>query len=223
MTRTQARVLSREEARAFYDRFGAKQDAQAFYEDRAVADLLAHADCGHARAVCEFGCGTGRFAVRLLRECLPADATYFACDQSTTMVELARQRLAAFGPRVEVRLTDGAPRIEAADNAFDRFVSNYVLDLLSSADIAAILTEAHRVLQPGGLLCLASLTVGATALSRLVSGLWSRVHAFRPDWVGGCRPIELAAEIPGERWAIVHHRVMAAFGVPSEVVVARKR
>ena len=33
-------MLSRDEAKAFYDRFGAKQDSQGFYEDRALEDLV---------------------------------------------------------------------------------------------------------------------------------------------------------------------------------------
>jgi hypothetical protein len=55
------RMLSHEEARAFYDWFGARQDSQRFYEDPALCDLLGHADFGEARSVFEFGCGTGRF------------------------------------------------------------------------------------------------------------------------------------------------------------------
>ena len=35
-------VLSHAEARRFYDRFGAKQDAQAFYERSALEDLALH-------------------------------------------------------------------------------------------------------------------------------------------------------------------------------------
>ncbi len=65
----------REQVRAFYDRFGAKQDSQAFYEDAATADLILNAELGAARAVFEFGCGTGRFAEKLLAEHLPADCS----------------------------------------------------------------------------------------------------------------------------------------------------
>jgi hypothetical protein len=36
-------VLTRSQAQRFYDRFGKKQDAQAFYEDAALDDLIAHA------------------------------------------------------------------------------------------------------------------------------------------------------------------------------------
>jgi SAM-dependent methyltransferase len=68
------RTLSPARAKAFYDRFGRKQDAQAFYEDAALDDLVSHASFGTARTVFELGCGTGRLAVTLLRERLPEAA-----------------------------------------------------------------------------------------------------------------------------------------------------
>ena len=33
-------MLTRDEARAFYDRFGSKQDWQSIYEGRALRDLM---------------------------------------------------------------------------------------------------------------------------------------------------------------------------------------
>jgi len=35
--------LTSSEARAYYDKFGKKQDTQGFYEDPALDDLIAHA------------------------------------------------------------------------------------------------------------------------------------------------------------------------------------
>ena len=96
------RTLSHVEARAFYDWFGAKQDSQRFYEDQAVADLIIHADFDQARAVYEFGCGTGRLAKRLLSSYLPPDCRYQAVDISATMVRLAQERLARWSERVRV-------------------------------------------------------------------------------------------------------------------------
>jgi hypothetical protein len=52
------KTLSHHEAKAFYDRFGARQDGQAFYEDGALQELVRHARFAHAREVVEFGCGT---------------------------------------------------------------------------------------------------------------------------------------------------------------------
>jgi ubiquinone/menaquinone biosynthesis C-methylase UbiE len=217
-----ASVLSRDQARRVYDRIGARQDTQAFYEDRATALLIEHGDFDAAHRVLEFGCGTGRFAFRLLSEHLPADASYRALDLSPTMVRLARERLAPFGARAEVALTDGAPPTLEPPSSRDRFVSNYVLDLLSEADIVAVIGEAHRILAPGGLLCLSSLSSGEGVLSRLVSRAWSTVHAFRPALVGGCRPLDLLAWLPQGRWELRHHAKLAPYGVASEALVATR-
>ena len=60
-------TLTPSEARTFYDKFGEKQDTQGFYENPALEDLIVHADFQHAQKVFEFGCGTGKFAERLLQ------------------------------------------------------------------------------------------------------------------------------------------------------------
>jgi ubiquinone/menaquinone biosynthesis C-methylase UbiE len=215
-------ALSHEQARRVYDRIGARQDTQAFYEDRASEVLVEHGEFGAAQRVLEFGCGTGRFALRLLSQQLPAVARYRALDLSPTMVRLARERLAAFGSRAEVVLTDGSPPVAEPAASRDRFVSNYVLDLLSEDDIAAVVREAHRILEPGGLLCLSSLSMGTGAFSRWVSHTWSRVHALRPALVGGCRPLELLSWIPSKQWRVRHHVELAPFGVPSEALIAER-
>ena len=215
-------ALSREHARSVYDRIGARQDTQAFYEDRATEVLVQHGQFGTAHQVLEFGCGTGRFALRLLLHHLPQDARYRALDLSPTMVRLARERLAPFGSRAEVILTDGSPPVAEPAASGDRFVSNFVLDLLSEDDIAAVVREAHRILEPGGLLCLTSLSTGTGSFSRLVSRTWSRVHALRPALVGGCRPLELLSWVPSKHWRVRHHAKLVPFGAPSEVLIAER-
>ncbi len=215
-------TLSHDQARRVYDRIGARQDTQAFYEDRATRILVSHGEFGTARRVLEFGCGTGRFAFRLLSQHLPQDARYRALDLSPTMVRLARERLAPFGQRAEVALTDGSPPTAEPADSCDRFVSNFVLDLLSEEDIAAVVREAHRILEPAGLLCLSSLSTGTGSFSRLVSRLWVRVQGLRPALVGGCRPLELLAWVTPPRWKLRHHARLAPFGVASEVVVAER-
>jgi SAM-dependent methyltransferase len=216
-------MLSHEQAKAFYDRFGRKQDWQSFYESAAVEALIGNGAFGQAGAVLEFGCGTGRFAQTLLSEHLPASALYIGVDISDTMVGLARERLAPFSGRAEVVLTDGSPRLDFEETAFDRFVSNYVLDLLTFEEIEAVLQEAWRLLEPGGLLALTSLTHGFTPASRAVTTLWKALHAIRPMLVGGCRPIHLRELVAGERWQVRYSDRFSSFGVPSEVLVAAKR
>ena len=94
------------EIQAFYDSFGKKQDTQSFYEDSALDELIAHAHFSEAEKVFEFGCGTGRFADRLLKEYLPSSASYLGCDLSSTMVGLAKERLAKYAERAQVLQSD---------------------------------------------------------------------------------------------------------------------
>jgi SAM-dependent methyltransferase len=216
-------ALSYEQARRVYDRIGALQDRQAFYEDRATSEILRHGRFSEAEHVFEFGCGTGRLALELLGHHLPPRATYRGVDLSPTMVALARPRIAPFSDRAEVRLSEGAPPSDEPAASCDRWLSTYVLDLLAEDDIAAVLSEAHRMLRPGGLLCLAGLSTGTGPCSRTVSRAWSWVQRLRPALVGGCRPVELRPFLAPSRWRLVHHATPAPFCVPSEVVVAERR
>jgi ubiquinone/menaquinone biosynthesis C-methylase UbiE len=214
-------MLSHEKARAFYDWFGAKQDWQRFYEDPAVDSLVRHLSLESAKSVIEFGCGTGRLAGSFLANHLPADAEYLGLDVSPVMVRLTEGRLARFGDRARVLLTTGETTLPVASGSFDRFISIYVLDLLTEDEVRSLVAEAHRVLAPGGLLGLVSLTHGFTPLSRVVEKVWVTLHRANPAIVGGCRPISLQKFVK-DAWAIRHAQKIARFGVPSEVLVAEK-
>jgi cyclopropane fatty-acyl-phospholipid synthase-like methyltransferase len=216
------RTLTHEQARAFYDRLGAGQDSQAFYEDHATTRLVEHLELASARSVFEFGCGTGRFAASLLARHLPADASYLGVDVSSTMVALAKKRTEKHAERAEIRQTDGSPRLDVDSGNVDRVVSTYVLDLLSDEDIGSFIDEAHRALAPRGLLGLVSLTGGDTRGSRMVMAGWRMVHRLSPKLVGGCRPITLQAFIDEARWQTRYADRVAPFGLPSEILVAEK-
>jgi ubiquinone/menaquinone biosynthesis C-methylase UbiE len=221
------RIITHQEARRFYDRFGARQDAQSFYEDKAVEALIRHADFEHAGAVLEFGCGTGRLAERLLKHILPPNAKYQGLDISSTMVELANQRLRPMAGRSQVTRTEGDVQLPFADQQFDRFLSTYVLDLLTEQEIDAVIAQAHRVLKTGGRLALASLSYGENLVSAGVTRLWTLIHHINPNWVGGCRPLGLEHFFNMEHfeapvWEIMYREKISQYGITSEVLVAKK-
>ncbi len=132
-----AATLPHHQIRAIYDRIGARQDWQCFYEGPATADLVAHLELAEAHAVLEFGCGTGALAATLLAQRLGAECRYLALDSSRTMARLAAARLEPWRDRAEVRLTDGSLSLGCADASVDRFLSAYLLDLLSEDRIRA--------------------------------------------------------------------------------------
>ncbi|MEO6772182.1 MAG: class I SAM-dependent methyltransferase [Kofleriaceae bacterium] len=212
-------VLSPTAAQAYYDRFGKKQDSQGFYEDPALNELVAHASFQEARFVFEFGCGTGKFASRVLEKSMLPSASYLGCDISPVMIGLAKRRLEPYGERAQVVLSEAAVRFPVPAHSVDRVVSSYVLDLLSEADIKRFFSESHRVMIPGGKLCIASLTSGVNVPSRIVSSLWMSVFRIRPALVGGCRPIHIDAFVNRQQWQVAHRRVVTPYGVPSEVLI----
>ena len=216
------RTLSHQQARRTYDRIGSFQDSQGFYEDRATSLILQHGDFSSAQSIFEFGCGTGRFAQRLFEEYLPGTAHYRGTDVSPRMVELARRRLEPYSSRAEVILSEGDPPSDEAEASFDRFISNYVFDLLSHEEILAVLGEAHRMLGQDGRLCLSGISSGTGAVSRLVMGMVSRVQSVLPSLVGGCRPVDLLPLLPPSEWEVQYHTKVVAFGIASETVIARR-
>jgi len=214
-------VLSPQSAEKFYDRFGAWQDWQSFYESAAIDRLITEGAFNKAQSVCEFGCGTGRMAELLLQNVLPPNPTYLALDISATMIGLAEKRLTPWSKRSKAIQTNDAPTLHSENHSIDRVLSTYVLDLLSEADIRTFLTEARRALKPSGMLCNVSLMYGQAPLSKAVSSVWQKIHNWRPEMVGGCRPVALRPILDESQWHIEHLSVVRRFGICSEVLVAR--
>ena len=214
------RYLSPAEAKRFYDRLGSAQDWQGFFENPAINEMIGHAAFDSAHSIFEFGCGTGALASKLLQHYLPPNARYVGLDISDTMVSLAQERLKPWSERARIYHSDGSPRISEPDHSFDRFVSTYVLDLLAPDFIDQLLSEAHRLLVPGGKLCLVSMTFGTSNLSRSVCWGWQRLWRLSPTIVGGCHPIELSEYLGSEGWKPDHTTKVTSWGVTSEVLVA---
>lgn len=214
------RLLSAAQASRVYDRLAPVMNLSAVVEDRATNELLAHLDPARAESVFEFGCGTGHFARQLMRQA-PL-ARYQGLDVSPRMVALARKALQPWSPRISLRVSAGGAPTDQAEASCDRFVSNYVLDLLPEALIVQVLDEAHRMLRPGGLLALSSLTEGHTPASRVLMRGWSWLHERQPALVAGCRPILLRRYLDPARWDILHYRQVAPLAVPLEALVARR-
>lgn len=96
-------------------------------------------------AVLEVGAGTGELA-RMLADRVGPGGRIVATDVAAGMVEVMRARLSGIGP-VEVRECDAADT-GLGDGAVEAVVAR--MSLMFSADPAAAVQEAYRVLAPGG-------------------------------------------------------------------------
>ena len=183
----------------------------------------ASSDCASSKSICPRRATTEPTSAQRWFEYLSDTARYHGADLSPEMVRLARARLESHSPRAEVILTEGGPPIDEPTASYDRFVSNYVFDLLSHDDIRAVLREAHRILGPDGLLCLSGLSSGIGLTSRFVASVVGWIQSLRPSMVGGCRPLDLLPFLKESEWQVQHHSKVVAFGIPSEIVVAKRR
>ena len=97
--------------------------------------------------VLDAGCGSGRVTEQLLERMGPDGGTVIALDGSPSMVDAARERLAAYGDRVEYVVADlGLPL--PLDEPVDAILSTATFHWVSDHD--AMFRNLAAVLRPGG-------------------------------------------------------------------------
>ncbi|MGH8996867.1 MAG: methyltransferase domain-containing protein, partial [Acidimicrobiales bacterium] len=141
------------------DVFGASQYAQAELGDLPPEAVAASFGCANPVALAELrsgevvldlGSGGGIDVLLSARRVRPAGKAY-GLDMTDEMLELARANQAKAGVDNVEFLKGHIEAIPLPDASVDVVVSNCVINL--STDKAAVFAEAHRVLRPGGRLC----------------------------------------------------------------------
>lgn len=136
-----------------YDRLMQRLERRYFPDTRAWV-------CGRAEgATLELAVGTG-----LNLPHYPASVRLTAVDRDPTMLGLARTRARTLGRDVTFGEADAAA-LPYPDATFDTVVATFLL--CEVPDDAAAITEALRVLRPGGSLLLADHVVSTSVLVRL--------------------------------------------------------
>lgn len=125
------------------------------------------------RRVLEIGGGSGAMAAALLQQYPQVSLT--VTDVDPAMVDTARRRLTAFGPRAEVRQAD-ATALPFDDGSFETVVTFIMLHHVGAWEQA--LREASRVLAPGG--TLVGYDLLATPPMRVLHHLEGAPHRFIP-------------------------------------------
>ena len=111
---------------------------------RAFVDFLRLSE---AKVVVETACGTGN-GIAILRSVSPPETKILASDLSDSFVLKAS---AQHFPNTEICIAS-AEDLPYPDHACDRYVSNLALMLVENP--SRMLSEAYRVLRPGGLLAI---------------------------------------------------------------------
>lgn len=137
---------------------------------------------GEAAAILDLACGTGILTKALL-DAHPA-ARVVGVDVTEGYLAVARERLAAHGDRVDLRLGDATTAPIADAGPYDAIVGSY---LPKYVDAERLLEHAHPALKPGGMVVLHDFSVPSPAPARWVWSAWFGVlHVvaprLHPEW-----------------------------------------
>ena len=153
-----------ERVRRIWERLAPRYDKDIKFFERVLFAGGREWVCSQARGkVLDIGVGTGRNLAYY-----SPDVILTGIDLSAPMLDVARQRADQLGRQADLRIGD-AQALEFADETFDTVV--FTLALCSIPDDRTAISEAQRVLRPGGQLLLMEHVASPTPLVRAVQRL----------------------------------------------------
>jgi demethylmenaquinone methyltransferase/2-methoxy-6-polyprenyl-1,4-benzoquinol methylase len=214
-------VSSRRETRALYDRLARWYDLLGgAWENELRQEALRKLNPQAGEAILEIGAGTGQ-ALPGLAAGVGAHGKVFAVDLSPKMLAQAQARLARENLPERVFLLCGdAVRLPYGAAQVDAVFLSFTLELFPTPEIPAVLVECRRVLRSGGRLVLISLSERGPATP--VKRLYTWMHGRLPSLVD-CRPIQVQACVLGAEFELIDCSLRFLWGLPVEVVIARKQ
>jgi ubiquinone/menaquinone biosynthesis C-methylase UbiE len=136
-----------EQVRSYYEEAASRYDKRVAFFERVLFGDGRRWACSQADGdVLEIALGTGR-NIRYY----PPNARLTGIELSPAMLDLARREATTLGREVDLRVGD-VQALELADESFDTVVCT--LSLCTIPDPRAAVSEARRVLRPGGRLLL---------------------------------------------------------------------
>lgn len=128
-----------------YDEFAAQSFSWRYIEEPSLRQLIAPTISRYTTAL-DLGCGGGRIISLLCQLGVPQDSIY-AIDNDPTLLRLAARRF----PHAKVaygELTE--PPYPSVTQSVDLITAHLVFQYLALDGLQVALTEAHRMLKPGG-------------------------------------------------------------------------
>ena len=211
---------SKEEAKAGYDKISKWYDLltarfESKYRDIGLQKLSAK----EGEIVLEVGFGTGH-CILALAQSVGNSGKVYGIDISEGMRNITRKRAKEAGLSERVNLKcDDATKLPFEANFFDAIFMCFTLELFDTPEIPIVLHECQRVLRSGGRICVVAMSKKGKA--GVMTRLYEWLHKKFPNCFD-CRPIFVQKTLEDADFLILDVTEMSVWGLPVEIVVARK-
>ncbi len=111
------------------------------------SQLIRQANVKKAEKVLDYGCGTG--TLLLLLDELHPDCEAIGIEVDTQMLKMAQRKVAEKNSSVQLQYYEG-DRLPYETGTFDKVISSWVFQHLTTSQKIASFREIHRVLKPDG-------------------------------------------------------------------------
>jgi ubiquinone/menaquinone biosynthesis C-methylase UbiE len=211
---------SKSTARSAYDRLSHVYDRLAGSSETPLMRLgLEMLAVQMGESVLEIGSGTGKALLELSTQVGDSGRVY-GMDLSRGMLQVAHIRLASAGMLKRTSLLEGdGARLPYESGSVCAVFLSFTLELFDTPEIPLVLAECQRVLQPEGRLGVVSML--KTEQPGWIVRLYEWFHESMPAYVD-CRPIDGGGMIQAAGFRLEKRQVRSMWGLPVELVVARK-
>ncbi len=215
-----AEIMDHSISRRNYDRLSRWYDLlESSWERKPREATLASLEAAPGDRILEIGCGTGNSLSDLSDK-----ATQSGCvvgnDLSTGMLRQAGQRLIRNKSSSRIFLTQAdAVFLPYSGCIFDIAFLSFTLELFSHSEIPVVLAECFRVLKPGAMLGVVS--ISNSGGRRWMTSVYSILHRAFPRVVD-CSPIDLLPYLKIAGFSPRSHQTYSLFGIGVESVTADK-
>jgi demethylmenaquinone methyltransferase/2-methoxy-6-polyprenyl-1,4-benzoquinol methylase len=213
---------SKEAARQSYNRLSRWYDwiagsTEKKYRDRGLEKLSA----GPGESILEIGFATGHCLVAIA-SAVGTAGRVIGVDISDGMLAIARKRIqqAGLSDRVDLHLGDAARLDFIESGSLDGVFMSFTLELFDNPEIPRVLQECVRILKTGGRLSVVAMT--KTNPPGMAVRMYEWFHKHMPEYAD-CRPIFAQRALEQSGFAIEDVSISSMWGLPVEIVLARKQ